>query len=1591
MSGEMVNARVASWIPAPAALVPPVAALIVQWLCWSWLQPFVWFLFYPAVFLSAWIGGRNGGLWATLLSALAVWYVFLPPILSFSIHGSGPMFSVLMFLLMGGLFSEMHQRMRMATQKVAQVLATLQASNEALEAHLRERITELEGSRESMRQNKARFKSIIGSAMDAIISVDESQRVVLCNAAAQVMFQCPEAEALGQPMDRFMPMRFRNLYKKRLGNFAKTGLTSRSKPSLGTLTGVRANGQEFPIEASIAQAEVGNQKAYTVILRDISERKHAEDALRAQKEQLRIVTENARLGLVLINQEHRYVYCNQFYADIVGRPISAIVGNLVADVIGQFYETQARPGLDKAFSGERVTLEVVRPDSQGTNRSYSITYESIPEDGVFSLATAVITDVTEKKRLDQEREKMVQIIEHSNDFIATTDPEGNVTFMNSGGRNMIGLECGRDPTTLHISDYVPEEWHSFIRDTVLPTARQNGVWEGEMQMRNMQSGVMVDVFRSIFMLRDATGRPFAAATLTRDITERKRAEAALKASEEQLHAADRRLAEIVQGMTEACFALDKDWRFTFVNDQGVTLLQRKRDQMVDRTLWETFSHLAGSPIEAHYRRAMAERVPVSFEAFSIAIGRWLDIRLFPTADGLAAFLLDIDARKQAENTLRTKQLHAQSLLRLARNLERALTLSDILHAAREEVEATLGMHALWFYLLSEDRKYLQMVTASTEASEITNPSIGEYLRIEGDPMLEEIATADNIVVVEDARIDPRTNKEIVQKMGSRTIINMPVSMAGKRLGTIGSGTFGNEGVRTLTPTEQRFFAALGSHMAVVIDRVQAMEKRDVAEAALREAAKTQTAILNALPAHIALVDPQSVILAVNESWRRFATTNSLKTLGFCVGENYVETCENAVGDRAQEALAVAEGLRGVLSGSRSHFAIEYPCHSPTEERWFRLMVTPVRPDEQAGAVVMHVDITERKKSEATVHNSEERFRQLAQSIHEVFWVTSTTKHEMLYISPAYERIWGRSCESLYLSPQTWLDAIHPDDRAKVVEASQAKQAQGTYDEEYRIIRPDGSVRWINDRAFPVHDASGNVYRVAGVAQDISERKLAGDRLAEQASLLDKARDAILVRNLEHGITYWNKSAERLYGWTPEEAVGCQASDLLYQDATAYHAATDAVIKNGEWQGELQQVTKSGSIVLIEARWTLVRDDQGQPKSILSINTDITEKKKLERQFLRAQRMESIGTLAGGIAHDLNNVLAPIMMSIDLLKLTSTDKRAQAVLSTIEGSARRGADMVQQILSFARGVEGQRVTIDARQVIREIQHLVQDTFPKNIRFNADLPEKLPTFQGDHTQLHQVLLNLCVNARDAMPMGGELMVSARHIEVDDHYAAMNPGAAPRLYVLIKVLDSGTGMPREVIDKIFDPFFTTKDLGKGTGLGLSTVLAIVKSHGGFLNVYSEPGKGTTFSIYLPANLEAGGHGEAVPEGRCPRGNDELVLIVDDEAAVRTIAQQTLENYGYRVLVAADGAEAISLYSRHHDEIAAVLTDMMMPVMDGPATIQVIQQLNPKVKIIAASGLASEGGAARATAMGVKHVLLKPYTAQAILTILQEVLEER
>ena len=492
---------------------------------------------------------------------------------------------------------------------------------------------------------------------------------------------------------------------------------------------------------------------------------------------------------------------------------------------------------------------------------------------------------------------------------------------------------------------------------------------------------------------------------------------------------------------------------------------------------------------------------------------------------------------------------------------------------------------------------------------------------------------------------------------------------------------------------------------------------------------------------------------------------------------------------------------------------------------------------------------------------------------------------------------------------------------------------------------------------------------------------------EHSILLDLISDAIVFCSIEGQVKYWNRSAEAIYGCsgtgTNPQAVDFQDrfEDQRYQEPIA------TVLDRGEWSGELQLVTRAEKEITIASHWYLIAATDGTPPSILTIDTNITKYKLLESQFLRAQRLENLGTLASGIAHDLNNILTPIVAITELLplRLKNLDERTQKLLGTLAENSKRGRELVAQILTFARGGDGEHTILQPRHLLAEVVQIARQTFPRSIEISLQIENSnLWTLAADSTQLHQVLINLCVNARDAMPAGGALTIKAENIILTNEYPKLHPDAHGGAYVVITIADTGIGIKPELLGRIFEPFFTTKPIGKGTGLGLSTVQTIVHNHQGFVDVSSQVGQGTQFRFYLPANDRI----EPTPvESILPTltGNGELILIVDDEPSIREILGDTIESYDYHSVTAHNSQQAIELYRQHHHKIHTILLDYMMPGGNPDQTIAQFHSIDPHVRVIVMSGLSAAEIADQSHGEPATSFLAKPFSTRDLLHALK------
>ncbi|MBN8219505.1 MAG: PAS domain S-box protein [Spirochaetes bacterium] len=925
--------------------------------------------------------------------------------------------------------------------------------------------------------NAPALRALIENAVDAIISVDEKFRIILFNQAAEKMFGYPADEMLGKGLELLIPNRFRGDHTAQMKTFGETGQTRRRMGKLGLINGLRSDGGEFPVEASITRSPNDGRTVYSIILRDVSERMQIEGELVAQRNLYAMLSKTSQAISQAQNPEALFKTVCEIAVEY-GKFKFAWIGLLNA----------RKNGFDPC--------------------------------AIYGDDNGIIADVAQMPQEMAEKYHALRI--------ANFDSHG-YTVLNNFQETpaMRGLSSLAAKAGVHSLATFP--------------LRLKGELKGLLGVYSIQPGYFTEKLIPTLVA--------VAADLSYALESFSNTHALRQITEE-----NRLLAEIVRGMDEACFALDIEWRFTFVNDRGLTLLKHTREEMIGKSIWDVFYQLRGTPMEQQYRHAMAERVPVAFEAFSHVAECWLDIRLFPSGEGLAAFLRDISARKDNEEKLR---------------------------------------------------------------------------------------------------------------------------------------------------------------------------------------------------------------------------------------------------------------------------------------------------------------------------QSEDQFRQVVESIEEVFWMTDPASDKIYYISPAYERIWGRSGQALLEHPAAWLETVHPDDQDRIRKAiSDRKEAK--YMEEYRILRPDGSERWIAERAFPVLDKQGSVRRIVGVAEDITSRK------------------------------------------------------------------------------------------------------------------------QLEFQMLQAQKMEAIGQLSAGVAHDFNNLLTVIQGNASLIAGEKNPEQIQLFTREIDDAAQRAAALTRQLLLFGRKQAMKLREINLNEIVHETGKMLKRIVGEDIDLRFQTAADAIFVRADSGMMNQILVNLAVNSRDAMPNGGRLLIDVTQVDFDEAVAQRVPAAKPGSYARISVIDSGAGIPPEALAHIFEPFFTTKDVGKGTGLGLATVFGIAQQHGGWVDVFSEPGSGATFRVYLPVIKTTKNPVAPEQKKNLPRGN-ETILLVEDENSVRKMVQTLISNLGYKIIEAATGKEAVALWEQRQEKIDMLMTDIIMPDgMNGVELARKLQASEPGLKVLLTSGYAADLISGERNIREGVNFIPKPYDLQKLAETIRSCLDQ-
>lgn len=1109
-------------------------------------------------------------------------------------------------------------------------------------------------------------------------------------------------------------------------------------------------------------------------------------------------------------------------------------------------------------------------------------------------------------------------------------------------------------------------------------------------------------------------------------------------------------SDVLERIQDAFYALDEDFRFVWVNAAGERLARLSRREMMGKRPWETHPEVAGTNLEQIYRDAMKDGQSRVLKYFMENEGEWVEGRVFPSPQGIAAYytiftethrqsmkqeLMEVVATGvQPAETPReileagVKAIHDQldwdfggvwlsgpqgvgSSALWASDTELAETMSQTV-ASMEDLPVTLLQGKYGFKALVLIRLHLDDYQKCILAFGRTNNDWTLWTRV---------------------LTDARESLEIIfQRRFARLHMDRIFRFTPDCLAVLDS----TERFIRVNPTLEFLLGYTGKSLRTMCfrDLVHPDDIEDVAEE------------FEGVLTNDTLIAFEARMRTVHGLWRWISWSchpMSDEQVLFLSGRDITEqkSAEDAVISQTRKLREREQRLRTISNLTNDAFwdwnieqnKIWWPAEDAeygqprTIEDWFSLVHVEDLPHVKA----VLLSIGERENSECTLTfrykrvdghwasvraraiskinsvtgemhvyggfndiTSELEFNERIRISEERFRLISLASQDMIFEWDLEENAiwWSEDLDQSFGDMSTielWQQRVHPDDIDRVSKSlSHAILTKDrAWQEEYRLKRQNDTWAFVTVTGRVVLNADGIPVKMVGGVIDVSEKRDQMLRLQEQAQLIEQASSAISVRDLAGIVHLWNQAAAQIYGVQQSDIVGKHLSNFVNFDPMVFTEAVRATLEKGSWEGEFH-VLLNGVPKVITARWSLLIQEHA--KKIVAFESDSTQTKLLESQYIRAQRLESVGRLAAGIAHDLNNVLSPLLVGLGTLKRDEDSDSKLKLLNTLEGTTLRGRDIIRQLLGYARGEEVEMKLLDLQLLTQDFVGLASDTLPKAIRLESDLNSADAWVVGDRTQIGQVLMNMCVNAADAMSEGGTIKVELRNVRLDHHMASTLSQAVSGEYARISISDTGHGISPEEREHLFEPFYTTKPVGKGTGLGLPMALTIVKKHGGFINLYSEKGRGTTFHVYLPLANDRPSDVDITSTPDILHGGGETILVVDDDSAIRNIVCDALEAFNYKTLRAAHGAEAVSIFAEKLDTVALILTDLHMPVMDGLALIAAARHLNPDIKVVALSGLSANGKRAKASASGIRHFLTKPFATEELLQTLQEALDE-
>jgi two-component system cell cycle sensor histidine kinase/response regulator CckA len=1517
----------------------------------------------------------------------------------------------------------------------------------------------------SLPGNGALFKTIFEKAALGIVVTDLNGRILQSNPFFQQLLGYPSEEIIQRDSQEFTHpddvANERSLFLRAMEDGQDTVQLKKRY--------VHKDGHAIwaDLRATICRGAAGEPDFVISAVEDITDKLGISEALRKNEEPYRVLAEAAHDMIFVLNREEKVDYVNSFAIQQLALLPEEILGRSIAELFPGDAEHQYGSIRQVFEAGQPLYVEnpVQFPNQKIWLGTWLVPIKD--EAGQVKSILGVSRDITKDKRaedaLRESEERYRRLVETAPDVIYSLSEDGTITTLNPAFEKITGWspdECLGKPFMPFVH---PDDLPRAI-ETFQQVLRGEAPASYELRILSKSGEYLVGEFVSTPQIRD--GKVIGELGIARNITERKRAEVAMKYEKALLDA-------LMDNIPDSIYFKDRECRMVRINRRMLQSLKMdEMNQALGKTDVDLFGEEFGQKTLASDQHLMTSGEPIVGLVESRQLGdgqiNWTSTTKVPLRDnsGQVVGLVGITREMNEFMKVQADRERERNLLRtLIDNLPDLVFFKDVgghyvlnnrahLQSMNvEHQEDVLGKttfdfhpHELAQQYHHDEMQIIQTGKALLGKEELAfhrNPDEQRWHLTSKIPVKDSQGKVTGIIGISRDITEHKRAEEAIQQERNllRTVIdnlpdviyvkdvacrktaanradlrNMGCQSEAEALGKTDFDLYPREVAEAFYADDQSviqsgqpvinreefLFDADGQKHWLLTTKVPLRDQkgqiiglvgigRDItnrvqATEELRESQQMLQTVLDTIPVRVFWKDRESRYLGCNSPFARDAGFNKPEEL---VGKNDFQFSW-----RDQASLYVADDLQVITAGLPKLNYEEKQTVADGHCAWVLTSKIPLlnAKGEITGVLGTYEDITERKRTEEALHHERNLLRTLIDNLPDGIYVKDADCRKTV-VNQADLRNMGCQSEADALGKTDF--SLYPPEIAKAFYAddlSVLETGQAVVNREEFFFDPEGRKRWLLTSKLPLRDQNGRIVGLVGIGHDITERRQTEEALTKLSSAVEQAVDGVIITTKAGIIEYVNPAWEEMTAFSKEDTVGKTPRILKSgKQGDSFYRAMWKTISDGEvWKGSLINKKKSGELFHAEVSIAPIIDESHNITHFVAIERDVTEHRQLEQQLIQALRMEGLGTLAGGVAHDFNNLLGIILGHATLLEGRRQDPtKFSRSVDAISTAVQRGAGLVRQLLTFARKTEAVLELVNANETVEELVQMLRETFPRTVEFSLDLSPDLPSIPADRNQLYQALLNLCVNSRDAMPTVGTISIRTDTIH-RSKLQAKHANAIEEKYIHVMVSDTGKGMDEATRSRIFEPFFTTKERGKGTGLGLSVVYGVVDSHSGFIDVESEVGHGTTFNLYfpiLPLRVEP-----SLPhqqESSQIVGGREAVLVVEDEEMLLESVTQVLEAKGYQVLTAADGTEGLEIYSRHRDDVAVVLMDMGLPKLGGWEVFQKMKAVNPRVKVVLASGYLDPYIKSEMLKAGAKDFIQKPYVPEQILTRVRRVID--